>query len=143
MASAEQLAAEMQSFYRQYIEVFNAEDLTVLAGLFSFPCALFGGRRGMNVMNDQEAFVRMMGKTKTTLKGQGWARTGIDMTHAWATAPDMGLLISDYTRYRDDGGVLLHGRACYTLRRDDAQWKIVSMMEIAQPFPGPGDVPRP
>jgi hypothetical protein len=140
MASADQLAAEMESFYRQYIEVFNGGDLTALAGLFSFPCGLLSGKRGMNVLKDEAAFVQMMENAKAELKSQGWTRTGIDQTRAWPTAADMGLLISDFTR--GDGSALMHGRACYTLRRDGSQWKIATIMNVARPFLGPSDLPR-
>ncbi len=143
MADAGQLAAEMESFYRRYIEAFNGEDLSALARLFCFPCAMVGGKRGMNVMNDEPAFVRMMERAKSELKAQGWTRTGIDMTHAWPMADDSGLLVSDFTRYRADGGALMSGRACYTLRRSGGQWKIMVMMGVAEPFLGPGDLPRP
>jgi len=89
MASADLLTKEMESFYRLYIEAFNSEELTGLADLFSYPWGSIGGRRGMVVIKDHADFVHAMGKSKTNLRKRGWARTGIDMTHAWPTADDM------------------------------------------------------
>ena len=54
----------------------------------------------------------------------------------------MGLLMTDFTRYREDGSVLERGRACYAVRRDAGAWKIVTLMEVADPYLGPGDIPR-
>jgi hypothetical protein len=142
MASADLLTQEMESFYRQYIDVFNREELTGLAGLFSYPWGSIGGKRGMVVIKDQADFMRAMGKSKAVLRERGWARTGIDITRAWPTADDMGLLIADFIRYREDGSALERGRACYTLRRDAGTWKIVTLMEVANPYLGPGDLPR-
>jgi hypothetical protein len=142
MASAELLAAEMESFYRRYIDIFNSDDLTGFAGLFSYPWGVISGKRGMNVFNDEAGFVRVFQKMKASLKERGWARSAIDMMRAWPTADDTGLLMADYSRHRKDGSVLERGRTCYTLRRDGGTWKIVSMLEVTEPFLGPGDLPR-
>ena len=142
MASADLLTKEMESFYRRYIEAFNSEELTGLAELFSYPWGSIGGRRGMLVIKDQADFMRAMGKSKGVLRDRGWTRTAIDTIHAWPTADDLGLLMADFTRYREDGSVLERGRACYTMRRDAAAWKIVTLMEVANPYLGPGDFPR-
>ena len=40
MANADLLTKEMESFYRQYIDAFNAEELTGLAGHFSYPMGI-------------------------------------------------------------------------------------------------------
>jgi NTF2-like protein (DUF6841) len=142
MTNAGSLAEEMQAFYREYIDAFNCEDLTGLAGLFSYPWGVVTGKRGLSVIKDEAEFFRVLSKMKASLQSRGWARTGIEMTHGWPTGNDTGLLIADYVRYRSDGSVLERGRASYTLRRDAGQWKIVAMMEISAPFPGPGDIPR-
>ena len=142
MTNTDLIIEEIQSSYRRYIDAFNGEDLDELAGFFSFPCGVLSGAHGMSVMKDQAEFVRVFGKMKARLKNEGWARTGIDTTHAWPTASDMALMVVDYTRYRDDATVLIRGRVCYTLRRDGGRWKIVTMSEVAEPYLGPGDIPR-
>lgn len=142
MASVELLTKEMESFYSQYIDAFNGEDLTALARLFSYPAGSIGGSRGMVVFADEAGFVESMAKAKAALRRRGWVRTGIDCVRAWPTADDMGLLMADYTRYREDGSALEHGRACYTLRRDAGGWRIITLMGVANPYRGPGDIPR-
>ncbi|SRR5260370_15491857 len=143
MANADQLAAEMYAFYPRYIDSFNGDDQAAYVANFSFPCVLLGGKQAVTVVNDAATWVTMMASTKALMRGKGWARTGIEKTYAWPTAPDMGLLMSDFLRYRSDGSVLMRGRACYTLRRDGGGLKIIAMMEVASPMLGPGDVPRP
>ncbi len=143
MANADQLAAEMHAFYPRYIDSFNGDDEAAYVANFSFPCVLLGGKQAVSVVNDAATWATMMTNTKAIMRSKGWARTGIEKTYAWPTAPDMGLLMSDFLRYRSDGSVLMRGRACYTLRREGDRLKIVAMMEVAPPMLGPGDVPRP
>jgi hypothetical protein len=143
MANAEQLVAEMHAFYPRYIDSFNGDDAAAYAAKFSFPCVLLGGKEAVSVVNDAATWVTMMAKTKAIMRSKGWARTGIEKTYAWPTAADMGLLMADFLRYRGDGSVLMRGRACYTLRREGEQLKIIAMMEVAPPMLGPGDIPRP
>ena len=69
MPSTELLAAEMEAFYRHYIDIFNGDDLTGFAGLFSYPWGVVSGKRGMNVINDEAGFVRVFQKMKAGLKG--------------------------------------------------------------------------
>jgi hypothetical protein len=143
MPSAEQLAAEMHAFYPRYIDSFNGDDQAAYAANFSFPCVLLGGKEPVVVVKDAATWLTMMANTKEIMRSKGWARTGIEKTYAWPTAPDMGLLMSDFLRHRSDGSVLMRGRACYTLRREDGRLKIIAMMEVAPPLLGPGDIPRP
>lgn len=143
MADADQLAAEMHAFYPLYIDSFNGDDAEAYAANFSFPCVLLGGKPPVIVVNDAAAWVKMMTGTKQIMRSKGWARTGIEKTYAWPTAPDMGLLMADFLRYRSDGSVLMRGRACYTLRREDGHLRIIAMMEVAPPMLGPGNIPRP
>jgi hypothetical protein len=143
MADADQLTAEMHAFYPRYIDSFNGEDAEAYVANFSFPCVLLGGKQAVIVVNDAATWVKMMASTKQIMRSKGWARTGIEKTYAWPTAPDMGLLMSDFLRYRSDGSVLMRGRACYTLRREDGRLKIIAMMEVAPPMLGPGNIPRP
>jgi hypothetical protein len=143
MADADQLAAEMHAFYPHYIDSFNGDDQAAYAANFSFPCVLLGGGQAVTIVKDAAAWLSMMVNAKAIMRSKGWARTGIEKTYAWPTAPDMGLLMSDFLRYRSNGSVLMRGRACYTLRREEGRLKIIAMMEVARPMLGPGDIPRP
>ena len=77
-----------------------------------------------------------------TLKERGWMRSGIDRLKTWALADNLGMILSDVTRYKTDGSVLEKLRACYMVRRDGNAWKIVTISEIKAPFLGPGDLAR-
>jgi hypothetical protein len=143
MPDADQLAAEMHAFYPRYIDSFNGDDPHAYVAKFSFPFVLFGGKQGVSVVNDAATWATMVANTKAVMNSKGWARTGIEKTYAWPTAPDMGLLMADFLRYRGDGSVLMRGRACYMLRREGGQLKIIAMMDVAPPMLGPGDIPRP
>lgn len=143
MANADQVAAEMHAFYPRYIDSFNGDDPAAYAANFSFPCVLLGGKQAVTIVNDAATWLKMMASTKEIMRSKGWARTGIENTYAWPYSADSGLLMSDFLRYRDDGSVLMRGRACYTLRREDGRLKIIAMMEVAPPMLGPGDIPRP
>jgi hypothetical protein len=143
MADADQLAAEMRAFYPHYIDCFNGDDQAAYVALFSFPCVLLGGGQAVTIVKDAATWLGMMANAKAIMRSKGWARTGIEKTYAWPTAPDMGLLMSDFLRYRNDGSVLMRGRACYTLRREEGRLKIIAMMEVAPPMLGPGNIPRP
>jgi len=108
MANADQLAAEMQAFYPRYLDSFNGDDQSAYVANFSFPCVLLGGKQAVSVVNDAATWATMMTNTKAIMRSKGWARTGIEKNYAWPTAPDMGLLMSDFLRYRSDGSVLMN-----------------------------------
>jgi hypothetical protein len=141
MATADQIAREMESFYRDYIDVFNREEEAMFDS-FASPHAMVSGERGLTtVANDENhraAFRRMI----ATLKERGWAHSGIDSIKAWPMADNLGLLVCDVTRYKADNSVLEKLRACYLLQRDGGKWKILTLNEIKPPFLGPGDLPR-
>lgn len=141
MRTAEEIARELESFYRRYIEVFNQEDLGQFVDCFAYPCATISGERGLaaiaNAGDQSNGFRRSM----AALKQRGWARSGIDRVKAWALAENLGMIVSDVTRYKADDSVLEKLRACYMLRRDGASWKIVTITEVKPPFLGPGEVP--
>ncbi len=141
MATSQEIARELEAFYRHYIDVFNREDDTY------FDClapsyGMVSGDRGLTATaNDEKhraGFRRMM----TALKERGWMRSGIDRIMAWPLADNLGMIISDVTRYKSDNSVLEKLRAFYTVQRDGASWRIVTIGEIKPPFLGPGDAPR-
>ena len=140
MAKTDEIVHELESFYRHYIDVFNREDDSFY-DCFANPYAVISAERGIiTIGNDnRDSFARTM----KVLKEHGWQRSGIDRITAWALGEDLGMLVSDVTRYKTDGSVMEKIRACYTLRRDRGKWKIVTLSEIKPPFLGPGDIARP
>jgi len=140
MATSDEISGELESFYRHYIEVFNREDESFY-DCFSNPYAVISGERGITTIgnDNRDSFARTM----KVLKEQGWKHSGIDQIKAWALGEDLGMIVSDVTRYKTDGSVMEKIRACYLLRRDRGKWKLVTISEIKPPFLGPGDIARP
>jgi hypothetical protein len=68
------------------------------------------------------------------LKARGWVRSATDRLTAWAFAEDLGMILADVTRYKTDGSPLEHVRACYTVRRDPKDWKIVAPARQSEHF---------
>lgn len=141
MPTSQEIARELEAFYRHYIEVFNREDDAYFDCLAS-TYGMVSGERGLNVVTNDESHRAGFRRMMTALKERGWVRSGIDRIMAWALADNLAMIISDVTRYRANNAVLEKLRACYTVRRDGNSWKIVTIGEIKPPFLGPGDVPR-
>jgi hypothetical protein len=139
VTTSDEIVRELETFYRHYIDVFNRED-DRFYDCFANPYAVISGERGIvTVGNDnRDSFARTM----KVLKEHGWQRSGIDRITAWALGEDLGMIMSDVTRYKIDGTVMQKIRACYTLRRDGDRWKIVTITEVKPPFLGPGDISR-
>ncbi len=141
MRTSEEIARELESFYRHYIDVFNAEDDRFF-DCFAPPYGVVSGERGLATIANDDDNRNSFRRAMTALKQRGWARSGIESIKAWALADNLGMILSDVTRSKTDGSLLEKVRACYMLRRDDTSWKIVTITEIKPPFLGPGDIPR-
>ncbi len=141
MPTSEEIARELESFYRHYIDVFNREDEGFF-DCFAHPYAAVSGERGLATVANDDANRTSFGGTMKTLKERGWTRSGIDSIKAWALGDNLGMILSDVTRYRSDGSVLEKIRACYMVRRDGAAWKIMTISEVKAPYLGPGDISR-
>jgi len=137
--TGDEIARELEAFYRHYIDVFNREDDSFY-DCFANPYAVISGERGiMTIGNDnRDSFARTM----KVLKEQGWQRSDIDRITAWALGADLGMIVSDVTRYKTDGSVMEKIRACYMLRRDREKWKIMTITEVKAPFLGPANIAR-
>lgn len=141
MRSGEEIVRELESFYRDYIEVFNAEDERFY-DCFAHPYGALSGERGLATIANDDDNRNSFRRTMTAIKQRGWARSDIDRIKAWALGENLGMIISDVTRYKTDNSTLEKIRACYMLRRDGTAWKILTISEIKPPFLGPGDIPR-
>ena len=141
MPTSEEIARELESFYRHYIEVFNREDDRFF-DCFATPYATVSGDRGLTTVANDADHRNGFRRTMVVLKKRGWARSDIDSIKAWALADNLAMIVSDVTRYKTDGSILEKVRACYMLRRDGTSWKIVTLSEIKPPFLGPGDISR-
>lgn len=142
MPTEAEIATELEAFYKDYIDVFNREDIHAMTECFAFPCALISGDRGLQVCNNEADNRRLFGHVISDIKASGWVRSGIDRLAAWALADNLGMLLADYTRYKADGSVMKSSRACYTLRRDGKSWKFLTIADLDPGFLGPGNLPR-
>ena len=141
MPTAEEIARELESFYRHYIDVFNREDDGFFE-CFARPYAAVSGERGLAAVANDADHRKSFGSVMTALKKRGWMRSDIDRVKAWALADNLGMIVSDVTRYKADRSVLEKIRACYLVRHEGAVWKIMTISEIKPPFLGPGDLAR-
>ena len=141
MATSEEIARELEGFYRHYIEVFNAED-DRFYDCFAVPYGTVSGERGLTTVANDADHRNGFRRTMKMLKERGWVRSDIDRIKAWALADNLAMIVSDVTRRKTDNSILEKVRACYLLRRDSNSWKIVTISEIKPPFLGPGDVTR-
>jgi hypothetical protein len=137
--TGDEIARELEAFYRHYIDVFNREDDSFY-DYFANPYAVISGERGITTIgnDNRDSFARTM----KVLKEQGWKHSGIDRITAWALGEDLGMIVSDVTRYKSDGSVMEKLRACYLVRRDGDKWKLVTITEVKPPFLGPGNIAR-
>jgi len=141
MRTSEEIARELESFYRHYIDVFNREDEGFF-DCFANSRGIVSGERGLVAIANDDAYRNGFRRTMTALKARGWARSDIDHVEAWALGENLGMILSDVTRYQADNSVLERVRAYYMLRRDGGSWKIVTLSEVKPPFLGPGNIPR-
>ncbi len=143
MSDNDNIARELESFYRRYIEIFNRQDSDRLIECFTHPYAAVSGSRGLMPVATIDEHRKSFLPAMEALRNRGWARSAIDAVMAWPLSEQLGMIVSDVTRYRADGAVLESVRACYTLCRDRASWRIATFVEISPPFQGPGDISYP
>jgi ketosteroid isomerase-like protein len=140
--TTEQISKELEAFYKSYIAAFNREDIDAFTETFAYPYAWMTGRHGLNQCTSESDHQRSFGKIMADLKERGWVRSDIDHLQTWPMAEDLAMILADVTRYQADGSALERVRACYTVRRDTKNWKIITLSEIKPPFLGPGNLPR-
>jgi hypothetical protein len=142
MNTTEQIRTELEAFYKSYIAAFNREDIDAFTESFGYPYAWLTGGRGLAQCATESDHQRNFSKIMADLKERGWVRSAIDRFRAWPLAEDLAMILADVTRYKADGAILERVRACYTVRQDAKNWKIITVSEVKPPFLGPGDLPR-
>ena len=143
MPEADAIPTELEAFYRRYIDAFNRQEPDSFVNYFAHPYAVISGGRGVMSIADEELHRKSFERTMAALRERGWVRSGIDSIKAWSLADDLGMIVSDVTRYKADGSVLERVRACYFLCRAGTAWKIATISEIKPPHRGPGGIPYP
>lgn len=139
--SLEQIRKKVELFYKSYAAAFNSKDVGAISECFACPSALITGH-GLNWCATESDLQHLLGRYLADLKERGWTRSEMGQLKIWPMAEDLATVVADGTRYKADGSMLEPVRACYTVRRDANNWKIVTISEVAPPFLGPGDLPR-
>lgn len=142
MSSVEQIRKEVEALYKSYGAAFNGRDASAISECFACPCALVTGEQGLIQFASTGELRGMLGKLLADLKERGWTRSEMDQIKVWPIADDLVMVLADATRYKADGSVLESVRACYMVRCDGKNWKIVTVSEVQPPFLGPGDLLR-
>src|SRR5215471_14058516 len=138
MISVEQIRKELEAFYKSYAAAFNGKDVVAISKYFACPCALVNGH-GLNQCATESDLQHLLGRYLADLKERGWTGSELGQLKIWPMAEDLAMVLADGTRYKGDGSVLEPVRACYTIRRDAKNWKIVTIAEVNPLFLGPGD----
>jgi hypothetical protein len=136
--TSEEIARELESFYRHYVDVFNREDDRFVAYYAPVFQIVSGAPGIISVTNDARYWSDYM----KALKQRGWVRSEVDRLKAWALADDLGMIIPDITRRKADNSVLDQMRGIYTARRSGNSWQFITLSEIKPPYLGPGDIAR-
>ncbi|MFZ0659572.1 MAG: nuclear transport factor 2 family protein [Candidatus Binataceae bacterium] len=141
MPIAQEIVGQVETFYRAYIDAFNREDIDSYADSFAPGYALIHGGK-ITTYATEAALQQYSAQAFIDLKSRGWARSAVDLLKVWPLGGEQAMILAEVTRYRGDESVLLHARVSYIVIRTAKGWKIAAMIPIAEPFPGPGDLPR-
>ncbi|MHB2017060.1 MAG: DUF6841 family protein [Candidatus Xenobia bacterium] len=141
MASTQQILQDVESFYRQYIDAFNQQDIEGYARCFAIPYAFVRGG-GLALCTDDRELKVLCEQTFIGLRSRGWERSEAKQLRVWLLEKNHAMIVADVWRFKSDGDVLEQGRFGYTAQHDGRNWKILTIFPIAEPYLGPGDVPR-
>ena len=142
MGSAQEIAREVEHFYRSYMDVFNRQDIERSSMFVDLPYVLISGEGGVVVCATGAEHQRLSSQLFADLKSRGWARSDVDRVRISLFAENHALIVSDITRRRSDGSILQKNRFCYTARHDGNSWKMIAYSPVADGFLGPGNFPR-
>jgi hypothetical protein len=138
MPTSDEIASELESFYRHYANIFNRQDNSFFA-CYAPVFQLVSSEGALTSVSNETSFWDGFMKA---LKQRGWARSEVDRVKAWALADNLGMIIADITRRKADNSAIDQTRGMYTARRSGDSWQFIVLFEIAPPHPGPGDMPR-
>lgn len=141
MPSAQEIAKEVEGFYRSFMDAFNRQDIVRQSKFVDLPYVLMSGDGGV-VCSTASEHQRLSTQIFSDLKARGWARSDIERVRVFLFAQNHALIVSDITRRRADGSVLQRNRFCYTARHDGNSWKMIAYSPAAEGFLGPGNFPR-
>ncbi|MDX6285157.1 MAG: hypothetical protein QOG53_642 [Frankiales bacterium] len=131
---SEATVRELEAFYGGYLDAFNRDDADAFARAFSYPNAMLTATHGMLLQANESETKAFLQGAIAALHARGWERSGVDRLQIWPFSDEMAMVIADITRYAGDGAVFDQGRACYMVRREGGDWKIVTFTEMKPPF---------
>lgn len=128
---------EVEAFYRAFVDGFNREDAEVYLRSFSYPNAVLRGEHGITV-HLKEAEQRQYYQTlMRALHMEGWNHTSVGALQVVPLTDSTAILVVDITRSRKDKTPIENARICYTVRKDAATWKILTLTDVKPPYSGP------
>lgn len=142
MSNTQEIARDVETFYRAYMDAFNHQDVGGYSRFMDLPYALISGEGGVVVCATESEHQRLATQIYADLKARGWVRSDIDRVRVSLFAQNHALIVSDITRRRADGSILQKNRFCYTARHDGRAWKMIVYSPVADGFLGPGNFPR-
>ena len=137
MAEAATLVQEIHTFYRNFIDGFNRADKDLYVRSFCYPNAILSGEQGMLVNSAASDQLRFYTEVMSSIRSQGWDHTEVDRIEAWPLSEITAAGSADIVRYKADGSKLEQGRYFYTFRKEEGEWKILTLTEVSPPFTGP------
>ena len=137
MADTAMLTNEVESFYRAFLDGFNREDTDMYLRSFCYPNGILSGEQGLIINAKESDQQRFYQEVMSSIQERGWDHTGVTQLHVWPIAEGVALLVADISRYKKDNSILESGRYCYTVRKDQGVWKVLTLTEIKPPFSGP------
>ncbi|MGE0680527.1 MAG: hypothetical protein AB7P69_06415 [Candidatus Binatia bacterium] len=137
MLDANTIIQEVETFYRNFIDGFNREDTDMYLRSFSYPNGMLSGEHGMVVNAKETEQQRFYQEVTSDIQSRGWDHTGVDKLQVFPLTEATALLVADITRYKKDNSTLESGRYCYTVRKENGSWKILTLTAVKPPFIGP------
>lgn len=132
MPTTEEIIAEVEAFYRAYIDAFNREDIDSYADSFAPGYSFIRGEKITTFATEPE-LQQYSAQAFIDLKSRGWARSAVDLLKVSPLGDDQAMILAEVTRYRGDDSVLLRARVSYVVIRTAKGWKIAVMIPLAPP----------
>lgn len=132
MPTTEEIIAEVEAFYRAYIDAFNREDIDSYADSFAPGYSFIRGEKITTFATEPE-LQQYSAQAFIDLKSRGWARSAVDLLKVSPLGDDQAMILAEVTRYRGDNSVLLRARVSYVVIRTAKGWKIAVMIPLAPP----------
>jgi hypothetical protein len=134
---------DIETAYAAYSAAFNEQNIAGVVRYITAPYVMTIGGNPPMVAPTDEAVRKQFDGALAGMLGRGWSHSTFKIVHVWPMSDNHALLMSDIVRYKADKSVLETGRYLYSMRRAGPSWQITGVTDIAPPYTGPGDTPRP